>query len=463
MKKAKFLLLISILFFSSCKEKLKIQSEISYELGEIQYPQEMQLSELTKPTQLDSMQDLSDFMDYVIFTNQELNMVYTSVTDEYKKILLEDASYQLQWAGQYGSLSHNFIHSYDLSKLDENQIGVAGYFFDYAFKHYSLKEDNIKVINYEYYQDVLLNEFAQDNAIQNLPLYQNNNGFLKVENSEQLFYATLKNYFPYCKKGTKAYELLAKATGILNRIIDKNMTELEEFQTIYNYIVCENTYDYESFNYKDSNHTDYSCYFLEGILDYKNAVCDGIVKALTLFCRLEGIEAYHIGAVSGQGGHAYCYVKIDDQYYLSCPTSGSNIEKANQLRYHTHTNLFMLTSYYTSSSSWDYFSEAYPEIKEQVMDTLPYDYYTNYYVQIENEKLNLVIHQKEKGIQILSHVANEAQKNQLTMQIELIGEYQIMNDIYQDICQKYDVIKVNNGMFNGKKVYAFIFDYGERQ
>ena len=123
----------------------------------------------------------------------------------------------------------------------------------------------------------------------------------------------------------------------------------------------------------------------------------------------------------------------------------------------------MLTSYYTSSSSWDYFSEAYPEIKEQVMDTLPYDYYTNYYVQIENEKLNLVIHQKEKGIQILSHVANEAQKNQLTMQIELIGEYQIMNDIYQDICQKYDVIKVNNGMFNGKKVYAFIFDYGERQ
>ena len=241
MKKAKFLLLISILFFSSCKEKLKIQSEISYELGEIQYPQEMQLSELTKPTQLDSMQDLSDFMDYVIFTNQELNMVYTSVTDEYKKILLEDASYQLQWAGQYGSLSHNFIHSYDLSKLDENQIGVAGYFFDYAFKHYSLKEDNIKVINYEYYQDVLLNEFAQDNAIQNLPLYQNNNGFLKVENSEQLFYATLKNYFPYCKKGTKAYELLAKATGILNRIIDKNMTELEKFQTIYNYIVCENT------------------------------------------------------------------------------------------------------------------------------------------------------------------------------------------------------------------------------
>lgn len=144
MKKAKFLLLISILFFSSCKEKLKIQSEISYELGEIQYPQEMQLSELTKPTQLDSMQDLSDFMDYVIFTNQELNMVYTSVTDEYKKILLEDASYQLQWAGQYGSLSHNFIHSYDLSKLDENQIGVAGYFFDYAFKHYSLKEDNIQ-------------------------------------------------------------------------------------------------------------------------------------------------------------------------------------------------------------------------------------------------------------------------------------------------------------------------------
>ena len=201
----------------------------------------------------------------------------------------------------------------------------------------------------------------------------------------------------------------------------------------------------------------------EGILDYKNAVCDGIVKALTVFCRLEGIESYHIGAVSGQGGHAYCYVKIGEQFYLSCPTSGSNIEKVNNLRYHTHTNLFMLTDYYTSSPSWDYFSDAYPDIKEQVMKGQPYDYYFNYQVQLENETMNLVIDKKEKGIQILSHVAKEAKRNALTMQIELLGDYKIMNEIYQSIQEKYNVIKVNNGMFNEKKAYAFIFDYGERQ
>ncbi len=463
MKKANILAFISIFFLSSCKTETKIQPTISYNIEEIVYPNELQLSELPKPTQLNSMQDLSDFMDYVVFYSTQPEMIYTTITDEYKQLLQTDAQYQFNWAGQYGSLAHNFIQNYDLSKLNENQIGVEGYIFDYAFKHYSLKEDNIKVINYEYYQDVLLKEKNQNRNIQNLPLYKNNNGFIEVENSEQLFYATLKNYFPYCKKGTKAYEMLAKLTGILSRIIDDNMTEIEKFQAIYNYVVCENTYDYESFNYKDSKHTDYSCYFLEGILDYKNAVCDGIVKALTVFCRLEGIESYHIGAVSGQGGHAYCYVKIGEQFYLSCPTSGSNIEKVNNLRYHTHTNLFMLTDYYTSSPSWDYFSDAYPDIKEQVMKGQPYDYYFNYQVQLENETMNLVIDKKEKGIQILSHVAKEAKRNALTMQIELLGDYKIMNEIYQSIQEKYNVIKVNNGMFNEKKAYAFIFDYGERQ
>ena len=49
-----------------------------------------------------------------------------------------------------------------------------------------------------------------------------------------------------------------------NEVID-NLLISEESKTllkkIFNYIINENTYDYDSFNYKDSKHTDYECYF----------------------------------------------------------------------------------------------------------------------------------------------------------------------------------------------------------
>lgn len=452
--KNKFVIILSVLFVCSCSNQ-KINSHIEYELPNISY--NSLLKKLPEVKDVNSMQDLSNFVDYVVFYSTNEDFVYTNVTDKYKEVLLNDLEYQIKWACQYASIGHNFVKGYDASKLNDNLIGISGYISNYGFKSYEEEVNN--VVTFEYYQDVLSKNKYQNKDGNKLPLYKYNNGFIEVNNSEQLFYACMNNYFPYCKKGTKAYEMLQKAIGILNRIIKDNMTELEKYIAIYHYILSETTYDYYSFKQKDSNHQDYACYFLEGVFDHHTALCDGLTKAVVLLSRLEGIEAYHIGAVSKIGGHAYCYVKINDQYYLSCPTSGSNIETKNNIKYHVHNNLFLLTSYYTSSTSWEYDSEAFPNIKQKVIKSDPFDYYDNYYVNIGQDKYSLHIKDVSTGNKILKYVENIAKENDLCLQIELLGSYEIMSNIWQNYINKYSLNIVNNGMFKKEKAYTFFFDY----
>lgn len=273
MMKNKFIAIFTIILLLSSCSNSKVKDHIEYDLPDVEYTENIALKKLPEVKNIDSMQDLSNFIDYAVFYNQNEDFVYTNVTDAYKKVLLDDLDYQINWAAQYATIGHNFVKNYDASKLDENLIGISGYIFDYGFKYYEEKANNI--ITFEYYQDVLSKNTYQNNDISNLPLYQNNDGFVEVTNSEQLFYACMNNYFPYCKKETKAYEILQKATGILNRIIKKDMTELEKYIAIYHYILSETTYDYSSFKQKDSVHQDYACYFLEGVFDHHTAVCDG--------------------------------------------------------------------------------------------------------------------------------------------------------------------------------------------
>ena len=400
--KNKFVIILSVLFVCSCSNQ-KINSHIEYELPNISY--NSLLKNLPEVKDVNSMQDLSNFVDYVVFYSTNEDFVYTNVTDEYKEVLLNDLEYQIKWACQYASIGHNFVKGYDASKLNDNLIGISGYISNYGFKSYEEEVNN--VVTFEYYQDVLSKNKYQNKDGNKLPLYKYNNGFIEVNNSEQLFYACMNNYFPYCKKETKAY----------------------------------------------------ACYFLEGVFDHHTAVCDGLTKAVVLLSRLEGIEAYHIGAVSKIGGHAYCYVKINDQYYLSCPTSGSNIETKNNIKYHVHNNLFLLTSYYTSSTSWDYDSEAFPNIKQKVIKSDPFDYYDNYYVNMGQDKYSLHIKDVSTGNKILKYVENIAKENDLCLQIELLGSYEIMSNIWQNYNNQYNFNFVNNGMFKKEKAYTFFFDY----
>ncbi len=46
------------------------------------------------------------------------------------------------------------------------------------------------------------------------------------------------------------------------------------------------------------------------------------------------------------------------------------------------------------------------------------------------------------------------------MQIELNCSYDIAAEAFEEIEEKYDVMKLNNGSFGGEKLYAFVFGGG---
>ena len=457
-----FIALVLCLSFSSCnggKEGGVKEWGIEYEAVPLDFSG-VQTVLLDCPQELNSMQDLSDFMDYCVFYGSQEEIQYATLTDEYAAVVREDPFYQYRWAGQYGNLSHNFAIGYADGRLDENMFGIMAGFVPYAFKSYDLKEDNVKVVNYEYYQEVLKEKKNRNYAAEDFALYRNNNGFVSVENSEQLFYAAAKGYMPVPVRGSSAESMLSRALGILNRILEEDMNETEKVRRIYSYLICENTYDYESFLYKDSEHTDYTAYFLEGVFDSKNAVCDGLAKAMTLLCRLEGIEAYHIGAVSSAGGHAYNYIKVDGSYYLCCPTNGSSVSSWEGKRFHYHTYSYFLTDFYTSSPSWDFASGQLPEIGEQVKQTEKYDYWDNAFVEVDGKKYNLSPETTEEAVAVLETVGENAEESGLIMQIELNCSYDIAAEAFEEIEEKYDVMKLNNGSFGGEKLYAFVFGGG---
>ena len=267
------------------------------------------------------------------------------------------------------------------------------------------------------------------------------------------------NYYPIPISGSSAEKLFNKMISIVYRVVPSlSMNEYEIFNNIFNYIINENTYDYDSFNYKDSQHTDYECYFLDGIFNSKNAVCDGIVKALVSLLNLFNIDAYHIGAVYNNAGHAYAYVKVNDNYYLSCPTSSSSVYKLNNQKYHYHTYSYMLTNYYTSSKTWHYESLCQSQLIDALKTVMPYDYYSDTKLNINDKKISLNITNKEDALLILNEVNKTAIKNNYVMQIELLADYNIINEAFNEFTANTKTIKINNGMFNNKKLYTFIFN-----
>lgn len=459
--KARYVLLTSLFFLVSCNAKPSI-NDFSIKIDNINITYEGEsITTVKKATNLNTLQDLSDFMDYVVFTSKNDEVVYTSITDSFKEKLKEDISYYFRWAGQYGILAHNFIKGYDISKIDENLIGVYGSITQYAFKSYTLNENNIKVLDYTYYYNVLQDDRKNDYTYLDLPLYKNNNGFVNVSNSEELFYALANSYYPIPLNGSTAEKLFDKMIATAYRLVPSlDISEYEKFNNIFNFIINENTYDYDSFNYKDSKHTDYECYFLDGILNNKNAVCDGIVKALVSFLNLFNIEAYHIGAVYNNAGHAYAYIKINDNYYLSCPTSSSSVYKLNNKKYLYHTYSYMLTNYYTSSKTWHYESLCQSQIIDSLKNVTPYDYYSKTKIKIDNQEISLNVKNVEETLLILNKVNKVAKDNNYVMQIELLGDYDIINSAFEKFKDKDSTIKINNGMFNNQKLYTFIFNGG---
>lgn len=243
-------------------------------------------------------------------------------------------------------------------------------------------------------ESIFINEFdykndinKRDKQFEDFPLYLKNNGFINVNDSESLWYAILQNYYPITEENSIEDKIFNEAKNVLRRIVDDDMTDLDKVKQIYNYLTCEVKYDFNT-AYSDLKLLNREqCYYLEGVFLNHYAVCDGKSKAFVLLCKLEGIDSVRVTDFKDNFlGHAYNYVKVNEKWYLTCSTFGSNRLKLNdELSVVLPSyNMFLTNPTTPYGNDFGYDSKMYEDIKNQICET-PYNYLKNNNLIVENE------------------------------------------------------------------------------
>lgn len=142
---------------------------------------------------------------------------------------------------------------------------------------------------------------------------------MTVENSNALYRAVEWGYRPiFADTASSTATLYAKARAVLFDIIGASMSDYEKVRAIYEWIIMETDYDYgvaaASF---DGDLVKYNAFYLEGVFNDGQAVCDGKAKAFSLLCGMEGIRAIRVTGdaitqASPEGtAHAWNKVLVD--------------------------------------------------------------------------------------------------------------------------------------------------------
>ncbi len=167
-----------------------------------------------------------------------------------------------------------------------------------------------------------------------------------VSTSEELYRAAEYGVRPVCASGSTAQRLYNYSRRLLIEIISDEMTDAEKVHAIYDWIMWNVMYDYEAIKSSDAAvSAAFKAYWLEGVLTDNNryAVCDGMSKAMSFLCRMEGIPAYRVTGIAGDsvagmsyfdacnfketewGGHAWNKVYVDGAWYVVDATWGDSL------------------------------------------------------------------------------------------------------------------------------------------
>lgn len=152
-----------------------------------------------------------------------------------------------------------------------------------------------------------------------------------VSCTDALYFAAENNTCPVPIAGSAAKTVYERARYILRRIITDDMTDVQKAHAIYDWIMWQVTYDTPATNINSGGEA-YSAYYLEGVfgdgtlsidgVKYSPyAVCDGMSKAYSLMCNIEGLPCVRIAGIAGSslddaGGHAWNKVNVDGAWYI---------------------------------------------------------------------------------------------------------------------------------------------------
>lgn len=447
--KNKTLILSALLVLSGCQSA---HEENLYDADENLPFEEVKISDTAG-----SLQELAEEADSFIFSGDD-QMHWWKLEDELLENMRADTPGTLGKALQISVLGHTFYEEYDDSRLAEEYIGIrfAG------MKEYGTvsaeKQEAEETVFFQLAQDVS-EEDGDGYTYMSLPVHRSvSGGYLLCENSEQLVYAAEYGYIPAAIRGSSAEEILKKCISILSNLKEFSGSETELYSAIYRYVLQSVHYDYTTLRYSAAQNRENRVFFLEGATEDGWAVCDGMCKEILLLSRLAGIEAHHIGARSGDSGHAYLYVKCDGSWYLSCPTYASktvSLPDGRRLDYHTMN--YMLTDLDTNEPGWEYVSDAYPEIREQIKAVTPYDPWRKEQIIIGETVYTLHPENADEAVTLLKEAARLQKKCGKAVEAELCGKASVLREAYEQLKKEgIDVMFYSGGTFQGERLQVYV-------
>ena len=321
--------------------------------------------EITFATQEEIKANMATYiskLEYSITTTINYQLITKPVADEQK--LYISANVPINWINEEGSLSTSY-----------NKKTPYGYLVN----NFSSREE------------------YDDFYIDGLPFVsKSSKGDLFISTSNQLIYLVEHGYQPQFKEGSKAEIAYEKAKEVLNSIIGADFTDYQKVVAIFDYLALNVQYDHAATLLTTNEWGKYDAFTLEGVFNNKKAVCDGIAKAFSLMCNMEGIPCVR---VSGNE-HAWCRVKINNRWTVIDPTHGNTqIDNTNKsILAHEHISMTddVKETFYDGNgySSSDY---------ANVVADYTFNYYENAYYTYNGEKYNLIISDKTELERLMNY------------------------------------------------------------
>ena len=251
----------------------------------------------------------------------------------------------------------------------------------------------------------------------------------RVTDSDQLFYVLEHGYRPIIDDGA-LNALYNKMKDVLREIIDDKMNDYEKATAIYEWLINYVTYDGVTFNKVVNGNSDvskYHCFYLEGVFNEKLAVCDGISKAYTCLCSMEGIPCVQVTGVSKltNVNHAWNKVLVDNNWFIVDATSGGTVV-SESFEVVNHGFLLINQTKYDN-----YYIEDKDNYEFSAIGV--YDYYKNTFITDGLKELNLACKDKYEAVELFRALFKICDVGE-SFELELDFDYGLsVSDEIQDI------------------------------
>lgn len=214
---------------------------------------------------------------------------------------------------------------------------------------------------------------------------------LECSTSNQLFYAAQVGVKPVPEAGSAAEWIYEEARDALTEAVNEDMTDAEKVTAIFEWLVMNVTYDNDVLVYTDdvSKAAEYDAFYLEGVFgDTHRAVCDGISKAMTLMCRIEGIPCVRVTG----SGHAWNKVFVDGRWYVTDATFGDTGIAMSRVNYSFMNRRYLLTT----ENAADAYKNAVNYTSDNYRASVDYGYYSRKKFTYNDKEYSFVITSKEE-------------------------------------------------------------------